>query len=98
MIQTYLRAHEPRSPVVGFDEACKQLVGEVRPAQRARPGRPARIDEEYERQGVCHQVLRGEPWRGWRHVTVTARRPRRDYAEGGRELVDRPYPQAQQIR
>jgi hypothetical protein len=98
VIQTYLRAYDPRYPVVCFDEACKQLFGEVRPAQRARPGRPARIDYEYERKGVCHQLLRWEPWRGWRHVTVTARRTRRDYAECVRDLVDRHYPQAQQIR
>jgi hypothetical protein len=54
VLQTYLRAYDPRYPVVCFDEACKQLFDEVRPAQRARPGSPARIDYEYERKGVCH--------------------------------------------
>jgi hypothetical protein len=98
VIQTYLRAYDPRYPVVCFDEACKQLFGEVRPAQRAYPGSPARIDYEYERKGVCHQLLMCEPLRGWRHVKVTARRTRRDYAECVRDLVDRYYPQAKQIR
>jgi hypothetical protein len=98
VLQTYLLAYDPRSPVVCFDEACKQLVGEVRPAHRARPGRPARIDYESERKGVCHQLLMCAPLRGWRHVKVTARRTRRDYAEGVRDLVARHYPQAQQIR
>jgi DDE superfamily endonuclease len=98
VIQAYLRAYDPRYPVVCFDEACKQLFGEVRPAQRARPGSPARIDYEYERKGVCHQLLMCEPLRGWRHVKVTARRTRRDYAECVRDLVDRHYPQAKQIR
>lgn len=98
VLQTYLLAYDSRYPVVCFDEACKQLFGEVRPAQRARPGRPARIDYEYERKGVCHQWLRCEPLRGWRHVKVTERRTRRDYAEGVRDLVDRHSPQAQQIR
>ena len=37
VIQTYLLPYDPRHPVVCFDEACKQLFGEVRPAQRARP-------------------------------------------------------------
>jgi DDE superfamily endonuclease len=83
---------------VCFDEACKQLFGEVRPAQRTRRGRAARIDYEYERKGVCHQLMRCEPLRGWRHVTVTERRTRRDYAECIRELVDVFYPQAQRIR
>ena len=44
VLQTYLLPYDPRYPVVCFDEACKQLFGEVRPAQRARQGRAARID------------------------------------------------------
>jgi hypothetical protein len=98
VIQTYLLPYDPRYPVVCFDEACKQLFGEVRPAQRPHQGRVARIDYEYERKGVCHQLLLCEPLRGWRHVEVTERRTRRDYAECIRELVDLYYPQAKQIR
>jgi DDE superfamily endonuclease len=98
VLQPDLRAYDPRSPVVCFDDACKPWFGEVRPAQPARPGRPARIDSEYERKGVCPQLLMCDPLRGGRHVKVTARRSRRDYAECVRDLVDRPYPQARQIR
>jgi hypothetical protein len=98
VIQTYLLPYDPKYPVVCFDEACKQLVGEVRPAQRAQPGKAARIDYEYERKGVCHQLMLCEPLRGWRHVKVTERRTRRDYAECIRELVDIHYPRAKQIR
>jgi hypothetical protein len=98
VIQTYLLPYDPRYPVVCFDEACKQLFGEVRPAQRTRPGSAARIDYEYERKGVCHQLMLCEPLRGWRHVKVTERRTRRDYAECVRELVDVHYPQAKLIR
>lgn len=98
VLQTSRLPYDPRYPVVCFDEACKQWCGEVRPAQRTRRGRAARIDYEYERKGVCHQLLRCEPLRGWRHVKVTARRTRRDYAECIRELVDRHCPQAQRIR
>jgi hypothetical protein len=98
VIQTYLLPYNPRYPVVCFDEACKQLFGEVRPAQRTRPRRPTRIDYEYERKGICHQLMMCEPLRGWRHVQVSERRTRRDYAECVRELVDRHYPKAKQIR
>jgi hypothetical protein len=98
VIQTYLLPYDPRYPVVCFDEACKQLFGEVRPAQRTRPRRPTRIDYEYERKGVCHQLMMCEPLRGWRHVKVSERRTRRDYAECVRELVDMHYPKAKQIR
>jgi len=56
------------------------------------------VDYEYERKGVCHQLLMCEPLRGWRHVEVTERRTRRDYARCVRDLVDRYYPQARLIR
>ncbi len=84
--------------MVCFDEACKQLFGEVRPPQPPRRGAPARVDYEYERKGVCHQLLLCEPLRGWRHVRVSARRTRKDYAECVRELVDVHYPRAVRIR
>src|SRR5947208_2735122 len=80
VIQTYLLPYDPRYPVVCFDEACKQLFGEVCPPQEAQPGQPARVDYEYERKGVCHQLLLCEPLRGWRHVWVSEHRTRRDYA------------------
>jgi hypothetical protein len=98
VIRTYLRPYDPKYPVVCFDEACQQLFGEVRPPQRTRPGRAARVDYEYERKGVCHQLLMGEPLRGWRHVKVTERRTRRDSAECVRDLVDGYYPEAVKIR
>jgi hypothetical protein len=98
VIQTYLLPYDPRYPVVCFDEASKQLFGEVRPPRRPRPGRPAQVDYEYERKGVCHQLLMCEPLRGWRHVKVTARRTRRDYAECVRELLDVYYPGVEKIR
>ncbi len=97
VIQTYLLPYDPDYPVVCFDEACKQLFGEVRSPRRSRRGR-AQVDYEYERKGVCHQLLMCEPLRGWRHVRVSARRTRKDYAGCVRELVDVHYPRAKKIR
>jgi hypothetical protein len=98
VIQTYLLPYDPMYPVVCFDEACKQLFGAVRPARRPRPGSPARVDYEYERKGVCHQLMLCEPLRGWRHVRVSERRTRRDYAGCIRDLVDVHYPRAKKVR
>jgi hypothetical protein len=98
VIQTYRLPYNPGYPVVCFDEACKQLFGEVRPAKPAEPGTPARVDYEYERKGVCHQLVMCEPLRGWRHVRVTERRTRRDYAQCVRELAEVHYPKAVKIR
>jgi hypothetical protein len=98
VIQTYFLPYDPLYPVVCFDEACKQLFGEVRPALPPRPGSPAKQDYEYERKGVCHQLMMCEPLRDWRHVKVSERRTRRDYAQCVRELVEKHYPKAKKIR
>ena len=98
VIQTYLLPYDPLFPVVCFDEASKQLFGEVRQPEAAEEGRPARVDYEYERKGVCCQLLMCEPLRGWRHVHVSARRTRKDYARCVRELVDGHYPLVKKIR
>jgi hypothetical protein len=98
VLQTYGLAYNPRYPVVCFDEASKQLFGEVKTPQSHQPGKKARIDYEYERKGVSNQFMMCEPLRGWRHVKVTARRTRRDYAECIRDLVEEHYPRAEKIR
>ena len=97
VIQTYLRPYDPAYPVVCFDEACKQLFGEVRPVLPMRPGSPAKQDYEYERRGVCNQLMTCEPLRGWRHVKVSEHRTRKDYAYCLRELVEVHYPRAKKI-
>jgi hypothetical protein len=98
VLHTYQLPYDPRYPVVCFDEAGKQLFGEVRPSQRPKPGKPARVDYEYERKGVCQQFMMCEPLRGWRHVRVTARRTRQDYARCVRALVEEYDPKAKKIR
>jgi transposase len=42
----YMLPYDPKRPVICFDEASKQLFGEVRPPELARPGAPARVDYE----------------------------------------------------
>jgi hypothetical protein len=42
--QTYWLPYDPAYPVVCCDAASQPLFGEVRPAQRPRPGAPARVD------------------------------------------------------
>src|SRR5262249_60032614 len=87
-----------RTRVVCFDGGCKQLSGGAGPPLPPLPGSPAKQDYEYERKGVCNQLMMCEPLRGWRHVKVSERRTRRDYAECVRELVDVFYPRAKKIR
>ena len=98
VLQVYQIPYDPTHPVVCLDEASKQLIGEVAIPVPAEPGRPARIDYEYERKGTCNLFMMCEPLRGWRHVRVTERRTRRDWAECIKELVDVHYPEAEKIR
>lgn len=93
-----MRPYDPDYPVICFDETFKQLIGEVQPPQPPRPGAPKRVDYEYERKGVSHQLMMCEPLRGWRHVRITDHRTRRDYAACIEELMDVYYPKAIKIR
>jgi len=91
------RAYDPRRPQVCLDETSRQLLAQVTPPRPVAPGQPAREDHEYERQGVCNVFLVCEPLRGWRNVTVSARRTRIDWAYCIKDLVDVHYPAAEQI-
>ena len=84
--------------MVCLDEASQQLIGEVAIPVPAAPGRPARSDYEYERKGTCNLFMMCEPLRGWRHVEVTGRRTRLDWAVCIKELVDVHHPAATKIR
>jgi hypothetical protein len=52
------------------------------------PGRPARVDYEYVRQGTACCLLSFAPFDGWRHVTVSAHRANADFAHAMQHLVD----------
>lgn len=96
-MEVYKRPHDPERPVVCLDETSKQLVGETRTPIPAAPGRPERIDYEYERHGTANLFMLFEPLAGWRHVEVTDRRTAVDFAAVLRDLSDVYYPQAQKI-
>lgn len=93
----YHQPYDPQRPVVCMDETTKQLVAETRPSIPARPGRSQRYDYEYKRNGVSNLFMFFEPLGGWRHVKVTDRRTKVDWARCMQELVDTHYPQADTI-
>ena len=97
LLGVYTRPYDPRRPQVCLDETSRQLLGEVTPSLPPAPGRPAREDYEYVRQGVCNLFLVTEPLAGWRQVMVSDRRTRIDWAHCSKDLVDVHYPDAEQI-
>jgi hypothetical protein len=97
VLDVYERPHNPARPLVCMDEFHVQLVGETRTPVPAAPGRPARIDYEYVRNGYANIFLCGEPLAGRRHVQVTDQRTKQDWAHAIRDLVDEQHPEAEQI-
>jgi hypothetical protein len=97
VLEIYTRPYDERFPQVCLDEKSKQLVAEVREPLAACPGRPARQDYEYEREGTANLFIVSEPLVGWRHISVTQRRTKLDWAHCIKELVEIHYPQAERI-
>jgi transposase len=98
LLDLYAAPDHPARPVVGFDETSKPLVAETRVPLPLEPGQPERFDYEYARNGTANLFLFCQPRGGWRHVAVTDRRTKHDFALQMRELVDRHFPDAEVIR
>ena len=97
VLEVYTRPYDERFPQVCLDEKSKQLLAEVREPLAASPGRPARQDYEYEREGTANLFIVSEPLAGWRHFSVTERRTKIDWAHCIKELVEIHYPKAERI-
>jgi DDE superfamily endonuclease len=97
VLAVYARPVDPRRPLVCFDEAGKDLKAHTRPPQSAAPGRAAREDSEYVRDGSRNLFLSYAPHLGWRQIAVTERRTAIDFAHAIRDLVDRHFPEAERI-
>jgi hypothetical protein len=97
VLEVYHRPHDPDRPVVCVDETSKQLIAETRVPIKAKPGRPARFDYEYQRNGTANLFMMFAPLEGWRHVEVTDRRASLDYAQVLKDLSDIHFPKAAKI-
>jgi DDE superfamily endonuclease len=78
-------------------KTSKQLIVETRAPIPAKPGRKARHDYEYERNGVANLFMVFAPLEGWRHVKVSDRHTAIDYAHTLRDLSDVHFPDAAKI-
>ena len=87
-----------RHLVVCFDESPTQLIGEVRQPVPAAPGKIARYDCEYRRNGTVNLFVFLDAHQPWCKVKVTAQRTSRDFAQCMCDLVDLHYPRAEKIR
>ncbi len=98
VLDLYAEPPDKKRPVVCFDETPRQLIGEARVPVAAKPGKPARVDYEYVRNGTANVFMFLDAHRKWRHAKVTDRRANGDFAICMRDLADEHYPDADCIR
>ena len=98
VLALYAEGPDEKRPVVCFDETPRQLIGEARVPVAGKPGKPARVDYEYVRNGTANVFMFVDAHRPWRHAKVTDRRANYDFALCMRDLVDDHYPSADCIR
>ena len=97
VLDVYKRPYDPKHPLVCMDEMPKQLLMDTRERLPLQPGDPERFDYEYKRGGVADLFMLFEPLAGKRHIEITDRRRRVEWAEVMRIVSDELYPHAEKI-
>lgn len=97
VLDIYKREYNPLNPIVCFDESSKQQIQDLVDALPVRPGDVAKFDSEYERNGVSNLFMIFEPLQGKRHVRITDRRTKIDWAECMKFIVDELYPNVEKV-
>lgn len=97
ILELYQKPYDSRRPLVCFDEKSIQLLAHITDPRILKPGQAIRQDYEYKRNGTRNVFLFVEPKAGTRHVLVTNRRTKRDFAFAMRYLVDVIHPEAECI-
>ena len=92
ILEVYQRHYTEDEVLICMDETSKQQTKETRTTLPMRPGEPEIFDFEYERNGVSNLFMLFAPLEGWRHVKVTDRHTKIDWAHLIKELVDEHYP------
>jgi hypothetical protein len=98
VLDLYEEPYDPAYPTVCLDEKPVVLHTQTRSPVPMRPGQVERWDYEYVREGTADLFVLVEPLAGWRHVMVTERRTRVDFADCLRYLVEERYPDAEYVR
>ena len=97
-LDLYEEPDDPKRPRVCFDERPCQRLGDGHAPLPMMAGHPARVDDEYTRHGTCNLLIMVEPFQGWRHLSATPRRTKRECAHCMAALVDVHFPAAERLR
>lgn len=96
VLAVYERPYNPAQPVVCLDEKPVSLHADVRPPIPAKPGKPAKQDNEYERCGTANVFGVVEPKAGRHFTTATPDRSGPEFARMVGHIVEQ-YPFARTI-
>ena len=97
VLDVYKRPYNSDYPVVCMDESPKQLIEEARQSIAMKPGKEARVDYEYIRNGVVNIFMANEPLQGKRFVEVTEFKTKKEWALFVKRIADEQYPEAKKI-
>jgi hypothetical protein len=98
LLDLYDEPDDPLRPRVCCEERPCQLLGDSREPLHMIPEHPGRFDDEDTRHGTWNLLIMLEPFQGWRHLTVTPHRTKREFAHCMAELVDIHFPAVAKIR
>ena len=96
VLALYEKPYDPAEPVVCLDEKPVALHADVRPPIPAKPGKPAKQDNEYERRGTANIFGAVEPQAGRHFTTATPDRSGAEFAGIVGHIVEQ-YPFARTI-
>jgi hypothetical protein len=97
LLDLYAKPYCRDEPVVCIDEKSKQLLRDSRQGLPLKPGKPTRVDYEYERAGTCNIFVAVEPRGGHRIARVTAHRGKVDFIGFAQHLIRDVYRSARRI-
>ncbi|NEO82614.1 MAG: IS630 family transposase [Moorea sp. SIO4G3] len=98
VLDHYTRAEDPDIPLICMDEASKELHDHLYEPFPMQPGRDAKEDFHYTRDGVQALFMFVDPLHGWRRVRCRDSRTAEDWAEEVKHLLEVDYPDAPKIR
>jgi transposase len=96
VLATYEKPYDPAEPVICLDEKPVSLHADVRPPIPAKPGKPAKKDNEYKRCGTANVFGVVEPKAGRHLTTATPDRCASEFARLVGHVVEQ-YPAAERI-
>lgn len=97
VLTVYQRPFDANRPRLCFDERPCQLLDDVVVGLRVEPGKAAKQDNEYVRQGTGVVLLAYDLDRGIRYTQSRKQRTSADYAEFMDQLIGIHYPDVKQI-